>query len=137
MRRCVRSNEYQIGRMTPRSVPGGLFDSGFSLAMASLIGPGLLAERFDSPFNTSALVCPKAVLPIAPALMAAAAAPSTVRRLTSCFVRCFIVDSPSNIPQSDQAQDRAGEPAEMGAHNGAVPPCKCKTEWSNRREDLV
>src|SRR5262249_59197066 len=88
MRRCVRSNEYQMGRMTPRSVAGGLFELGFSLAMASLIGPGLLAERFDSPFNTSALVWPKAVLkPIAPALTAAAAAPSTERRLTSC---CFV-----------------------------------------------
>src|SRR5262249_29498378 len=82
--------EYQIGTMTPRSVAGGLFESGFSLAIASLIGPGLLAERFDSPVNTSALVCPNAGLPIAPALMAAAAAPSTVRRFTSCLVRCFI-----------------------------------------------
>src|SRR5262249_36771464 len=104
MRRCVRSNEYQIGRMTPRSVAGGLFESGFSLAIASLIGPGLLAERFDSPFNTSALVCPKAVLPIAPALRAAAAAPSTVRRLTSCFVRCFIRYFSYERPESDQAQ---------------------------------
>src|SRR5262245_26705667 len=71
MRRCVRSNEYQIGRMTPLSVAGGLFEFGFSRARSALVGPGSLAERFCSPFNTSALVSPKAVLnPIAPALIA-------------------------------------------------------------------
>src|SRR5215475_8614413 len=88
MRRCVRSKEYQIGRMSPLSVAGGLAELGLALASPALVGPGSLADRLLSPFRVSALVCARALLnPIAPALNAAAAAPSRERRpMTDCRI---------------------------------------------------
>src|SRR5258708_2557257 len=83
MRRCTRSKEYQIGVTSPRSVVGGRYESGFKASRALLIGPGLVADRFPSPFATCSLVCPNPVTdPRAPALRAAAAAPKTERRPT-------------------------------------------------------
>src|SRR6478752_3046811 len=76
MRRCVRSKEYQMGIVSPLSVIGGRFELGFAPARTLLIGPGLLAEWFCSPFRTCACVWANVLRnPIAPVLIAAAAAP--------------------------------------------------------------
>src|SRR5262245_19422370 len=93
IRRCVRSNEYQMGRISPRSVLGGKFDFGLIAAIDLLTGPGLLADRFCSPFRTSARVCPNVGNATAPALIAPAAAPNRERRLAKDGWLFFIVVS--------------------------------------------
>jgi hypothetical protein len=86
-----------MGTMTPLSVMGGLLEFGFAPASTLLMGPGLLAEWFCSPFKVSALVWAKSACdPIAPALIAAAAAPKSERRPTDglSFSRIVVVSFP-------------------------------------------